>query len=87
MRRSTLAAKTCFAVALENYRIGFPLITHGWVGSYGASAIPREFKMFRDLVWQLPAGIRAHWLDELNRSWIGLEESATPLLARLEELY
>ena len=43
-------------VALENYRIGFPLITHGWVGSYGASAIPREFKMFRDLVWKLPAG-------------------------------
>jgi tetratricopeptide (TPR) repeat protein len=74
-------------IALENYRIGFPLITRGWGGSYGASAIPREFKMFRDLVWKLPAETRVHWLQELSRSWSGLEESATQLLARLEELY
>ena len=73
--------------ALENYRAGFPLITHGWVGSYGASAIPREFRKFSDLVWQLPAEVRTHWREELYRSWSGQHESATQLLARLEELY
>jgi tetratricopeptide (TPR) repeat protein len=74
--------------ALENYRIGFPLITYGWVGSYGASAaIPGEFKKFRDLVWQLPAQTRAHWQQELYLSWSSQEESVTQLLARLEELY
>ncbi len=73
--------------ALQNYRTGFPLITHGWVGSYGASAIPREFEKFRDLVWRLPAQTRTRWLQELHRSWSGQEESATQLLARLEELY
>jgi hypothetical protein len=73
--------------ALENYRIGFPLITHGWVGSYGASSIPGEFRKFSDLVWQLPAQTRARWREELYRSWSDQQESATQLLARLEELY
>lgn len=74
--------------ALENYRVGFPLITHGWVGSYGASAaIPGEYKKFRDLVWQLPPETRAHWQQELYQSWSSQEESVTQLLARLEELY
>ncbi len=79
--------ENALAIALENYRIGFPLITHGWVGSYGASAIPGEFRKFSDLVWQLPAQTRAHWRQELRESWSGHEESATQLLARLEELY
>ncbi|MGA7313871.1 MAG: hypothetical protein WBX22_07835, partial [Silvibacterium sp.] len=75
-------------VALENYRVGFPLITQGWVGSYGASAaIPGEYKKFRDLVWQLPPETRAHWQQELYLSWSSQEESVTQLLARLEELY
>jgi tetratricopeptide (TPR) repeat protein len=73
--------------ALENYRIGFPLIAHGWVGSYGASAIPGEFRKFSDLVWRLPPRIREHWQQELYRSWSAQEETATQLLARLEELY
>ena len=72
--------------ALDNYRRGFPLITHGWVGSYGASAIPGEFGKFRELFWRLPAETRQHWLQELERSWSSQEESATQLLARLEEL-
>jgi hypothetical protein len=74
-------------VALDNYRSGFPLITHGWVGSYGASAIPGEFARFRDLVWKLPDETRMQWRQELQRSWSSQEESATQLLARLEELY
>jgi hypothetical protein len=74
-------------IALENYRTGFPLITHGWVGSYGASKIPEEFRKFSDLVWQLPAETRARWQRELYQSWHRQEESATQLLARLEELY
>jgi AAA ATPase-like protein len=76
-----------FDVALENYREGFPLITHGWVGSYGRSAIHGEFKKFSDLVWRLPQEVRTHWLEELYRSWGEQSESATQLLARLEELY
>ena len=73
--------------ALENYLIGFPLITHGWVGSYGASAIPGEFRKFSELAWKLPSEIRARWRRELYESWSEQEESATQLLARLEELY
>jgi tetratricopeptide (TPR) repeat protein len=73
-------------IALENYREGFPLITHGWVGSYGASAIPGDFKKFSSLAWKLPAEVRAHWRAELHRSW-SEQESSTQLLARLEELY
>lgn len=75
-----------FEVALENYRRGFPLITHGWVGSYGVSAIPGEFTKFRELAWRLPPETRAHWRQELYRSWSRQEEPATQLLARLEEL-
>jgi hypothetical protein len=60
---------------------------HGWVGSYGASAIPGEFRRFRDLVLKLPPEIRAHWRREMYRSWSGEGVSATQLLARLEELY
>jgi hypothetical protein len=73
-------------VALDNYRIGFPQITHGWVGSYGASAIPGEFAKFRDLVWRLPAETRLRWRQELEESWRSQAESATQLRARLEEL-
>ena len=72
--------------ALENYREGFPLITHGWVGSYGASAIPGEFGKFKELFWRLPAQTRLHWLQELEQDWSRREESSTQLLARLEEL-
>lgn len=73
--------------ALENYRTGFPLITHGWVGSYGASAIPEEFREFGELVSRLSDETRQHWLQDLYTSWRGAEESATQLLPRLEELY
>src|SRR5580704_3757298 len=73
--------------ALENYRTGFPLITHGWVGSYGASAIPEEFRKFGELVWRLSDETRERWLRDLYTSWREPEESATQLLARLEELY
>lgn len=79
---------TMLEAALKNYMDGFPLILHGWVGSYGASVIPTEFRKFRDLVWQLPDDTRAHWQTELYRSWSNEEAaSATQLLARLEELY
>ncbi len=85
----TSGSADAFADALENYRVGFPLITHGWVGSYGASAaVPREFKKFMDLALRLPPETRAHWHRELYLSWISQEESVTQLLlARLEELY
>jgi tetratricopeptide (TPR) repeat protein len=73
--------------ALTNYKIGFPLVTHGWVGSYGASAIPEEFRKFRDLAWRLPAETRAHWRQDLYQAWSAEAKSASQLLARLEELY
>ena len=87
MHKGLAGDESRFEVALDNYRLGFPLITHGWVGSYGASAIPGEFTKFRDLAWRLPAETRAHWRQVLEESWSSQEESATQLLARLEELY
>ncbi len=86
IREALAGDKTKLDIALRNYQKGFPLITHGWVGSYGASAIPGEFTKFRDLVWLLPADARARWRQELQRAWTGQAES-TQLLARLEELY
>ena len=74
-------------VALENYQAGFPLIMHGWVGSYGASAIPGEFRRFRDFALKLPPEVRSRWQREMSRSWSGHEVAAAQLLARLEELY
>jgi hypothetical protein len=73
--------------AFENYRDGFPQITHGWVGSYGTSAIPGEFRKFSKLVRQLKPEVRARWREELYQSWSRQRESATQLLALLEELY
>ena len=81
------AQEAALEAALTNYRTGFPLITHGWVGSYGASAIPEEFKKFNALVWELPSETRARWLQELHRTWSNQEESTTQLLALLEQLY
>jgi hypothetical protein len=78
--------KAMLEAALDNYQRGFPLITHGWVGSYGASAIPGEFKKFTDLAWKLPDETRLRWLQELERAWGRQPESATQLLARLEDL-
>lgn len=74
------------AKAFENYKRGFPLITHGYVGSYGESIIPREIRRFGDLIGDLPPEIRARWLSELRQSWSG-EGASTLLLARLVELY
>jgi len=87
INRALAGDEDALEVALENYRIGFPLVTHGWVGSYGASVIPEEFTKFRELVWKLPPETRAHWRRVLDRSWSGQEEYTTQLLARLVELY
>jgi tetratricopeptide (TPR) repeat protein len=86
IRDGLVGDKAKLDAALDNYRKGFPLITHGWVGSYGASAIPGEFREFRGLFRQLPALTRQHWLQELEQDWSSDEESSTQLLARLEEL-
>jgi hypothetical protein len=83
----TSGSADALEVALQNYMVGFPLIMHGWVGSYGASmAIPREFKKFTDFVGKLPPETRARWKHELYLSWSRQEESGTQLVARLEEL-
>lgn len=74
------------AAALDNYKRGFPLITHGYVGSFGESVIPAEIRRFGDLISRLPTSTRAQWLAELRRSWSG-EGASTLLLARLVELY
>jgi tetratricopeptide (TPR) repeat protein len=75
------------ATAFDNYQRGFPLIAHGYVGSYGESVIPSEIQHFGLLVAGLPSQVRAQWLQELSRSWSGEGASATLLLARLVELY
>ena len=73
--------------ALESYRTGFPLIAQGWVGSYGASAIPREFKKAKELARKLPPETRVHWRQSLFSSWSSKPESTTQLLPLLEDLY
>lgn len=74
------------AAAFDSYKRGFPLITHGYVGSFGESVIPAEIRRFGDLIDRLPASTKAQWLAELRRSWSG-EGASTLLLARLVELY
>ena len=79
--------------ALALYSEGFALLAQDYVGSSGASAIPGEFRKFRQVFEELPADVQAHWRVELRRAWSGRaagegeEGASTLLLARLEELY
>ncbi|HLX48037.1 MAG TPA: AAA family ATPase [Streptosporangiaceae bacterium] len=73
--------------ALENYKSGFALIAQGYVGSSGASAIRREFEIFKGLFSQLPPSTQTEWQNQLRSAWTGPESGSTLLLARLEELY
>ena len=78
--------------ALADYREGFALIAGDYVGSSGASAIPGEFRKFRQLFDHLPPEVKAHWRAEFRLAWEpsgrgGEERGSTLLLARLEELY
>jgi tetratricopeptide (TPR) repeat protein len=73
--------------ALDDYRAGFAMLARDYIGSSGASAIPGEFRHFRELLTMLPADVRAHWLSELRRAWSAENEGSILLLARLEELY
>ncbi len=86
MRKVLNGDNSMLDAAFGHYKDGFPLIMQGWVGSYGAAAIPGEFGRFRDLVLGLPPEIRAQWKRELARSWSGYSALANVLLARLEEL-
>jgi tetratricopeptide (TPR) repeat protein len=74
-------------VAFDYYRTGFVLIAQEFVGSSGASAIPGEFKRFRDLFGRLPENVRTDWQVELRRAWSSEGGGSTLLLARLEELF
>ncbi|HUA27271.1 MAG TPA: TIR domain-containing protein [Streptosporangiaceae bacterium] len=73
--------------ALDAYRAGFAMLAAEYVGSSGASAIPGEFRHFRDVLTRLPQDLRAHWLSDLRRAWTDDPGGSTLLLARLEELY
>jgi hypothetical protein len=77
---------------LDHFCKGFALIAQDYVGSSGASAIPSEFRKFRQLFERLPQDIQAHWRAELRLAWKrigreGEEGGSTLLLARLEELF
>ncbi len=80
-------------VALAHYSKGFALLAQDYVGSSGASAVPGEFRKFRQLFEELTADVQAHWQVELRRAWSGRtagepeKGASTLLLARLEELY
>lgn len=82
-------------LGLDHFCEGFALIAQDYVGSSGASAIPGEFRKFRQLFEQLPPGVQVHWRAELRLAWRrvgeeggeGEEGGSTLLLARLEELY
>ena len=73
--------------ALEYYRAGFAMIAGDYIGSSGASAIPAEFRRFRDLLMRLPPDVQARWLSELRRAWSDERAGSTLLLALIEELY
>jgi tetratricopeptide (TPR) repeat protein len=73
--------------ALENYKVGFPRIAMGYMGSYGAAALPSEFAKMGELFRQLHPDTRAAWLEKLRHAWSDVEHGSTSLLARLEGLY
>jgi hypothetical protein len=75
------------SAALHNYRTGFELLARRYVGSSGAAAVAKEFETFGRLFSRLPPDVRAQWLEELRRAWIGAEQGSTLLLARLQQLY
>ncbi len=75
------------AEAFDYYKRGFPLITHGYVASFGESVLPAEIQRLGRLISELPSEAREQRLAELRDSWRGEDVSATVLLARLAELF
>jgi tetratricopeptide (TPR) repeat protein len=73
--------------ALDYYQDGFRQITHGAVGSYGVSAVPREFEKAKELARELPPKELLRWRRGLHTSWGNSAESTTQLLPLLEDLY
>lgn len=72
--------------ALDNYKKGFALLAEGYMGSSGAAAVGTEFDKFTELFSEFPPDVQSHWRNALRAAWIG-EQSSTPLLALLEQLY
>lgn len=75
------------AEAFGYYKRGFPLITHGYVASFGESVLPAEIQRLGHLIGGLEEETREQWLAELRDAWRGEGVSATVLLARLAELF
>jgi tetratricopeptide (TPR) repeat protein len=78
-----------YLTAVGHYSRGFGMLADKSVGSHGLSAIPREFKRFRDVFDSLPSEVQRAWYLRLRKDWSELvsKEAATSLLARLETLY
>jgi tetratricopeptide (TPR) repeat protein len=72
--------------ALDSYQTGFARIAARQIGSSGAASISREFSLFRKSFGQLPAEVKQEWQAKLRSAWALVEDGATLLLARLEEL-
>lgn len=75
--------------AVKHYSRGFATLAHERIGSYGATAIAREFHRFRDMFAMLPEDVQAAWYSRLRSDWSNPQskDRSTSLLARLEELY
>jgi tetratricopeptide (TPR) repeat protein len=79
---------TNYSRAIAHYSAGFALLANQSIGSRGLATIAKEFRRFREIFATMPADVQGAWYLQLRSDWSRLKtESATALLARLEELY
>jgi len=75
--------------AVRHFSSGFVTLADRRVGSHGSAAIASEFRRFRDMFTMLGEQVQRKWYVQLRSDWADpkSKDSATSLLARLEELY
>lgn len=80
--------------ALEHFKLGYPLIGYGYVGSHGAVALADEFRRLERVMKDLPVNIQDVWFRTLNTAWssptsglVDKERQEGSLLALLTELH
>jgi tetratricopeptide (TPR) repeat protein len=75
--------------AFKHFKIGYPLIAKGYIGSHGIVALPEELQKLIPVLRNLPSEKLEEWFEYLQKSWTELDKvrQETSLSSYLTELY